>query len=183
MLAFMLGGLTLGIAEGFRRSALTHEALVPPSILIAAVAISVAGFGMVLLLTVNAMAHSVRLRRQEIGVLMALGFTPRRILALQGAEAAAPCVAGALLGLIGGKALFAALAALLPALAPVPTPVYTASLLGAALVIALLIPAIGTAFTASRITRLDVATVLRAGAPESNSGSARVQRRANRCRR
>ncbi len=137
--AFMLHGLTLGIAEGFRQSAQTQQAIVPPSILVAAVAISSLGLTMILLLVANAMAHSVRVRRYEFGVLMALGFTPRRILALLGAEAAVPCLVGAVLGLLGAKVLFAALAALLPALAPVPAPVYTPLMIGAALVIALLI--------------------------------------------
>ncbi len=61
---------------------------------------SVAGAGlfMILFLTANAIARSVRERSPEFAVLATIGFQQRHIKWLVFAEAAIPCVAGALLG-------------------------------------------------------------------------------------
>jgi putative ABC transport system permease protein len=170
--AFMLHGLALGIAEGFRHAALAHNATLQPSVLVLAVGISAIGMTLILFLTTNAMAHSIRLRTHELALMKALGFSHRRILALLVAEAAVPCLTGAVLGLIGGKALFAWLVVALPALAVVPAPVYTAPILVAALVLALIVAVLSATIPAARIARTDVAALMRGNVPVPRSASA-----------
>jgi putative ABC transport system permease protein len=57
-----------------------------------------AGIFMILLLTANGIAQSVRERIPEFAVLETLGYTDSSLMALVFAEALIPCVAGALLG-------------------------------------------------------------------------------------
>lgn len=57
-----------------------------------------AGIFMILLLTANGIAQSVRERTSEFAVLEALGYTGRILMALVFGEALIPCLAGALLG-------------------------------------------------------------------------------------
>jgi len=64
----------------------------------AVMAISGLGFGMILLLTVNAMAQSVRERGWEFALLRALGFSGRRVVTLLFCEVAFPCLSGAVVG-------------------------------------------------------------------------------------
>jgi len=94
-----------GQREGFRRAALLHHAVIGQNFLFGAIAVSAAGMLLILLLAGVAMAQTVRLRLYELGVLKALGFSTRRIVALMVAEATAPCLAGAALGLIAAKLL------------------------------------------------------------------------------
>ena len=60
--------------------------------------ISGLGFAMILFLTGNAMAQSVRERGWEVALLRALGFTGRRVVALLFCEVVALCLAGAAAG-------------------------------------------------------------------------------------
>ena len=158
--AFALYGMVMGVAEAFRRAALIHHAAIGWEFQMGTLAISAAGITLILFLTANAMAHTVRLRLYEFGVLKALGFSHHWIIALTAAETAAPCLAGAALGLIAAKLLFAALAALLPPLAAFPSPTYTPMIVAAAFIIASLIACVATVIPASRIVRLDAATAL-----------------------
>lgn len=162
-LAFALYGLVLGAAEAFRRAALIHHAAIGQEFQMGAMAVSAIGMGLILFLTANAMAHMVRLRLYEFGVLKALGFSHYRIIALTVAEAAAPCLVGAGLGLIAAKLLFAVLAALLPPLAAFPSPIYTPVIVAAAFITALLIPSVASVIPAARIARLDAAVALADG--------------------
>ena len=57
-----------------------------------------AGVFMILLLTANGIAQSVRERTPEFAVLLTLGYSTRSLMALVFAEAVIPCVAGAVLG-------------------------------------------------------------------------------------
>lgn len=163
-LAFALYGLVLSAAEGFRRAALIHHAVVGQEFQMGALAVSAAGVTLILFLTANAMAHTVRLRLYEFGVLKALGFSHYRIIALTAAEAAAPCLAGAGLGLIAAKILFAILAALLPPLEAFPSPIYTPLIIGTAFVVALLITGVASIVPILCIARLDAAAALAGGA-------------------
>lgn len=162
-LAFALYGMVLGAAEAFRRAALIHHANIGQEFQMGALAVSAAGIALILFLTASAMAHTVRLRLYEFGVLKALGFSHHRIIALTVAETAIPCLAGAALGMIGGKLLFAVVAALLPPLAVFPSPVYTPVIVAAAFIIALLIPSAASVIPAARIARLDAAVALAGG--------------------
>ncbi len=103
------------------------------------------------------------MRLYEFGVLKALGFSHRRMIALTAAETGLPCLAGAVLGLAAAKLLFAALAVLLPPLAAFPPPVYTPVLVGSGFAIALLIALLSAAIPALRIGRLDAAVALAGG--------------------
>jgi putative ABC transport system permease protein len=161
--AFALYGLALGVAESFRREALARQATVEPQLLVGAIAVSAVGMALILLLSANAMAHAVRLRLHELGVLKALGFSNRRIIALVVAEAAVPCLTGAVLGLLAAQGLFAMLASMLPALAALPPPVYAPEMLAAAFVLAGLMALLSAALPALRIARMDAAEALAGG--------------------
>jgi putative ABC transport system permease protein len=60
--------------------------------------ISGLGFAMILFLTGNAMAQSVRERGWEFALLRTLGFSGRRVVTLLFCEVVAPCLAGAVAG-------------------------------------------------------------------------------------
>lgn len=64
----------------------------------AVTAIAGLGFVMILFLTVNAMAQSVRERGWEFALLRTLGFSGRRVALLLFCEVAFPCLAGAMAG-------------------------------------------------------------------------------------
>jgi len=159
-LAFALYGLAMGVAEGFRRAAIMRHIAIDRQFLLGAMAVSAIGMALILFLAANAMAYTVRLRLYEFGVLKALGFSHRRMIALTAAETGLPCLAGAVLGLAAAKLLFAALAVLLPPLAAFPPPVYTPVLVGSGIAIALLIALLSAAIPALRIGRLDAAVAL-----------------------
>lgn len=179
MLGFMLYGLSLGLAEGFRRAALEQQAALPQQFLHGAVLLSAAGMALILILVTNAMAHAVRLRLQEFGLLKALGFSHQRIIGLVVAEAIVSVLAGAVSGLVGARLLFAALAGLLPALAAFPAPAYTLAMLAIAGAVALLIAALSTVVPALRIIQLDTAAVLTGSflAPPARHDGERLQKR------
>jgi putative ABC transport system permease protein len=63
-------------------------------------AIAAAGLFMILLLVANGIAQSVRQRAPEFAMLRALGFRNRHLMGLVAFEAAIPCLAGAVLGLL-----------------------------------------------------------------------------------
>lgn len=175
-LAFAIYGVMFGVLDSFRHSSIQNTGF-EQQLARGALVLSAAGMALILLLTAGAMAHSVRLRLYEFGVLKALGFSHRRIIALIVAEAAAPCVAGAALGLLLIPLMFAAMAAGLPQLAMLPAPIYSASKLGGALLIALMVAAVSSVLPALRIMRLDAAAALTGStnaAPASKSvGGAR----------
>ena len=121
----------------------------------------VAAIGMVMIafLIGNAIAHSVRERIPEFAVLKTIGFTGRGIIALVFAEAAIPCLFGAMVGLALAKCISLLLPRFLPAVAQFPAymsiPVVASAFMAAAL-----IAFCSTALPALRIARLDVATAL-----------------------
>jgi putative ABC transport system permease protein len=172
MLAFTLYGLALGEAEGFARAAAARHANIGQGFLLGAMAVSAIGFGLILFLTANAMAQGVRLRLGEFAVLKAIGFSHRLILALVMTEAALPCLAGAIAGLVAAPLLFAILKAALPPLAMFPALVYTPTMLAVAVVLAVFIGGASGLLPALRITRLDVAAAL-AGSLRAESSSRR----------
>jgi putative ABC transport system permease protein len=100
-------------------------------------AICSAALFMILFLTGNVMAQSVRERVPEFAVMKAVGFSDRGIFALVIAEAAVLCLVGAGLGLLAAKAS-PMLAKMVAPGAPVPllTPLVIAIALAAALFVA-----------------------------------------------
>jgi putative ABC transport system permease protein len=159
-LAFTLFGLALGIAEGLRLAAGARDIALDRSVLLAAIAIATVSMLLILLLTTAAMAHAIRARRQELGVLIALGFSYRRIFELIAAETVTSCVSGALFGLATARVLFVMLAGLLPALKVVPVPVYTTGIILSALAAALAIAIVSASLPMLRIMQLDAAAAL-----------------------
>jgi putative ABC transport system permease protein len=161
--AFILYGLALGEAVGFRRAAAARRMEIGGGFLHAALAVSLFGIVLILLLVTNALAQSVRLRISEFGILKAIGYSHRLVLMLVTMEAVLLCLAGAALGLAVGPLLFMMLARLLPPLAVVPPPVYTPGILAGAIPVALMMGAISGAIPASRIVRLGTAAALTGG--------------------
>ena len=122
-------------------------------------AVAGAGLFMILFLTGNGIAQSVRERTPEFAMLKTLGFSDLSVMALVFAEAAIPCLLGAVIGL----ALATLLASETPRLMPnafLPVPYLAPSVLGTALVFAALVALASAVIPALRIRRLDVATAL-----------------------
>jgi len=120
-----------------------------------------AGIFMILLLTANGIAQSVRERTTEFAVLEALGYRDISLMALVFVEAAIPCAAGAIVG----TGLAAALTRLpirhLPndlASLPKPTPSWMA--LAAALGCALLLAFVSSVIPMRRLRHLSVTDAL-----------------------
>jgi len=161
--AFILYGLALGEAEGLRRAATVRRVYMGDGFLHAALAVSLLGIALILLLVTNGMAQSVRLRLREFGILKAIGYSHRLILMLVVIEAVLLCMTGAALGLAVAPLLFMVLAWFLPPLAVVPLPVYTPGIMGGAVMVGLIMGAISGAVPASRIIRLETVAALTGG--------------------
>jgi putative ABC transport system permease protein len=120
-----------------------------------------AGLFMILFLTGNGIAQSVRERIPEFAMLKTLGFSDAGIMALIFVEAAIPCFMGAAIGI----ALALIWAKQVPHLFPpnvlaLPAPYMSPLVLSLAFVFAILVAFLSTVLPALRIRRLDVATAL-----------------------
>ena len=113
---------------------------------IAAISLSVAGIGIM-----NLMLVSVSERREEVGLLKAVGAGRRQILSIFLAEAVLLAAAGGALGLAFGWAATRVLTAIYPAF-PAATPLWATI---AALAVSVLVGALFGVLPASRATRLD----------------------------
>jgi putative ABC transport system permease protein len=124
--------------------------------------VSVAGLFMILFLIANAIAQSVRERVAEFAVLKTLGFSDAGVMALVFAEAALPCLLGALAGFGIAVVLAARIAGLgvLQKMAVAP-PTLSLGVLATAFAFAALVAFASAALPAWRIRRLDIATALR----------------------
>jgi len=122
--------------------------------------IALAGMFMVLFLTANGIAQSVRERFAEFATLKTIGFSDRGVMGLVFLEAALPCVLGAVLGI----ALAAGLAHVLPSLLPpgngVPLPRVNATVLVWAAISAAAVALFSSALPALRLKQMDIATAL-----------------------
>jgi len=122
--------------------------------------IAVIGLLMMLLLTANVLAQSVRERLAEFATLRTLGFSTARLISLVLVEAALPCLVGA----ICGVALAGWLAPHLPDLMPpgygIPTPGMSEAVFLWALAAAIGVALASTALPILRLSRLDIATAL-----------------------
>jgi putative ABC transport system permease protein len=124
--------------------------------------VSAAGLFMILFLIANGIAQSVRERVAEFAVLKTLGFSDAGVTALVFAEAAFPCLLGALAGFGIAMALASKIARLgaLQKMAVAP-PTLSLGVLGIAFAFATLVAFASAALPAWRIRRLDIATALR----------------------
>jgi putative ABC transport system permease protein len=120
-------------------------------------AVSAAALFMILFLTGNVLAQSVRERIPEFAVMKAVGFSDRGVFTLVLAEAAVICLLGAVLGLAAAKAS--------PMLAEAvlqggPTPLITYSVVAFALTSAVVVAAVSGLPAAWRVKRLEIAEAL-----------------------
>jgi len=122
--------------------------------------IALAGMFMVLFLTGNGIAESVRERFAEFATLKTIGFTDRAVATMVVLEAALPCVAGAALGV----GLAAILARQIPKLMPpnfgIPLPTMSSMVMLWAAISALVVAALSAALPVLWLKRMDIATAL-----------------------
>jgi putative ABC transport system permease protein len=119
-----------------------------------------AGLFMVLFLAGNGIYQSVRERIPEFAVLKTLGFSDWGVMALVFAEAAVPCLLGAVIGLGLATAFAAKLPSLMPPSFYLPAPYLPASVLGVGMLCAVLVALLSAVIPAWRLKRLDVAAAL-----------------------
>ena len=118
------------------------------------------GLLMMLLLTANVIAQSVRERQAEFATLKTFGFSHAGLVGLVMAEAAVPCLLGAGLGVGLAAALAPHIADVLPRGFGIPVPTMTAEVFFWALLCALVTSLASTAMPVIRLSRLDVAAAL-----------------------
>lgn len=120
-----------------------------------------AGVFMILLLTANGIAQSVRERTPEFAVLKTIGYRQSNLIALVLAEAAIPCVAGAGIGLGLAVLLTRLPAHYLPAdLASLPKPILSIGVFAFSLACALLLALVGAVIPLQRLQRMSVTDAL-----------------------
>jgi len=124
--------------------------------------VSAAGLFMILFLIANAIAQSVRERVAEFAVLKTLGFSDAGVMTLVFAEAAMPCLLGAVAGFavaIAVASKIAGLSALQKMLVAPPT--LSPAVLAIGLAIAALVAFVSAAMPAWRMRHIDIAGALR----------------------
>jgi putative ABC transport system permease protein len=122
--------------------------------------IAIIGLLMILFLTANVIANSVRERYIEFAAMRTLGFANFTLAALVVVEAMLPC----LLGAAAGVGLAAVLGPMIPSLMPdgfgIPTPTIAPRVILWALACALVMAIASPAWPVLRLSRLDVAAAL-----------------------
>lgn len=128
--------------------------------LAALISLAVAGIVMVVVLTTNALRHSLRERTTELAVMKAMGFPNHKIVTHVLVEAALPCLFGCLFGLAISAGLAATMPLMLPAAVLIPAPTIDFEVVSSGIGAALLVALVAGAWPAVRIARLDVAAAL-----------------------
>jgi putative ABC transport system permease protein len=122
--------------------------------------VALAGLCMILFLTANVIAQSVRERFAEFATLKTIGFPDSSVLMLVVLEAALPCAVGAIMGV----GVAAGLAKVIPRLFPpgfgLPVPSMTLMVFIWATVGAVVLALCSAALPALRLARMDIATAL-----------------------
>ena len=122
--------------------------------------IALVGLVMILFLTANVIAQSVRERLPEFAVLKTIGFSDRALVGLVVLEAAVPCVIGAAAGI----ALSTIVAVRIPSLFPpgfgFPIPTISPMVALWAVLSALALAFASAALPALRLSRIDIASAL-----------------------
>jgi putative ABC transport system permease protein len=122
--------------------------------------IALIGLLMIVLLTANVIAQSVRERLAEFATLKAFGFSNFRLVGLVMAEAAFPCMLGALCGVALASWLALQLSAVLPPGTGIPAPTMTSAVFLWALACACGLTLASTVLPILRLSRLDIAAAL-----------------------
>lgn len=121
--------------------------------------VALVGLFMILLLTGHGMGQSVRERLSEFAVLKTVGYSDAGVIALVFAEALAPALLGAMIGLGAAAMLSARIPALLPGLY-MPEPYLSPTVIDEALAAAVLLAFLSVVLPAWKLKRLDVAAIL-----------------------
>jgi putative ABC transport system permease protein len=122
--------------------------------------IALAGMFMVLFLTGNGIAQSVRERFAEFATLKTIGFSDNGVMALVFLEAALPCLLGAVLGVGLAGAVAHQLPKLLPPGDGVPLPRINDTVVIWAAISAAFVALASSALPALRLKQMDIATAL-----------------------
>jgi putative ABC transport system permease protein len=123
-------------------------------------AVAGAGLFMVLFLAGNSIYQSVRERYSEFAILKTLGFSDFGVVLLVFAEAAVPCLLGAVIGLGLATAFAAKIPSLMPSSFYLPPPYLPPWLLGLSMLCALLVALLSAVIPAWHLRRLDIAAAL-----------------------
>ena len=115
---------------------------------------------MVLFLTGNGIAESVRERFAEFATLKTIGFSDRAVTALVVLEAALPCILGAGFGVAVAGLLARQLPGLMPPGFGLPFPTISPVVMLWAAVCALVVALISAALPILRLNRMDIASAL-----------------------
>jgi putative ABC transport system permease protein len=122
--------------------------------------IALAGLFMILFLTANGIAQSVRERFAEFATLKTIGFSDRAVLILVVLEAALPCAVGAVLGVGVAGVLAKVLPRFIPPGFGLPMPTMTAMVFVWAAISAVIVALASSALPAMRLAKMDIATAL-----------------------
>ena len=122
--------------------------------------IALIGLLMIVLLTANVIAQSVRERLGEFATLKTFGFSTTGLAGLVMAEAAFPCLLGALFGIALAKWLAVHLSTIMPPGTGIPAPTMTSAVFLWGLACASALTLASTLLPIMRLSRLDVAAAL-----------------------
>jgi putative ABC transport system permease protein len=122
--------------------------------------IALAGLAMILFLTANVIAQSVRERFAEFATLRALGYGDGVVIVLVVLEAGVPCLTGAGLGVALAAFLAHHVQAIMPPGFGIPTPTMSIAVFAGAGISAFVLAFISAALPAVRLMRMDIATAL-----------------------
>jgi putative ABC transport system permease protein len=122
--------------------------------------IALAGMFMVLFLTANGIAQSVRERFTEFATLKTLGFSDRAVTAMVVLESALPCILGAALGVGVAAVLARQIPKLMPPNFGIPLPTISPMVMLWAAVSAFLVALLSAALPILRLRQMDIATAL-----------------------
>jgi len=122
--------------------------------------IALAGMFMVLFLTGNGIAESVRERFAEFATLKTIGFTDRAVTIMVVLESALPCIIGAALGVGVAAVLARQIPKLMPPNFGIPLPTISPMVLVWAAASAVVVALLSAALPILRLTRMDIASAL-----------------------
>ncbi len=122
--------------------------------------IALAGMFMVLFLTGNGIAESVRERFAEFATLKTIGFSDRAVTVMVALEAALPCVLGAALGVVIAAFLARQIPRLMPSGFGIPLPTMSPVVIVWAAASAFAVALLSAALPILRLTRMDIASAL-----------------------
>lgn len=123
-------------------------------------AIAASGVVMILIITANALRHSLRERTTELAVLKTLGFSNLKIVVLMVIEATIPCLFGCCVGLIIAGSAQSLLPRVLPTSVILPMPKVDLGVAALAIAAATAIAMASACLPVLKIARLDVAATL-----------------------